>query len=148
MQFCLRIKKILNPEKDYREEKFLIFSSFFQIKHFMESEKIFIDLNYKICPKGYSQLMSILSYNPKNNLFMPCFFIPMSFKTFISYDYAFKSILELIDDNELIYDNKNKNFVLQADIDSNLIKAFKENFQKTEAYGSYYNYLKKNREKR
>ena len=143
MQFCLRMEKNLNPEKDFREEKFLIFSSIIQIKNFMESEKIFIDLNYNICPKGYSQLMSILSYNPKNNLFMPCFFIPMSFKTFISYDYAFKSILELIDDNELIYDNKNKNFVLQADIDSNLIKAFKENFQKTEAYGSYFNYLKK-----
>ena len=143
MIFCQRLKKIINPSKDYREEKFYIFSSIYQIKHFIESDKIFIDLNYKICPKNFLQLMTILSYNNKTGKFMPCFFIPMSHSTFILYDYVFKTILELIDDYELSYDNKNKNILLQTDIESNLIKAYKNNFENTKAFGNYFNYVKK-----
>ena len=143
MHFCQRLKKILNPAKDYREEKFYIFSSLYQIKHFIESDKIFIDLNYKVCPKSFMQLMTILAYNNKNDKIMPCFFIPMSHSTFILYDYVFKTILELIDDYELNYDNTNKNILLQAEIESNLVKAFKNNFEKTINFGCYFSYVKK-----
>ena len=143
MIFCQRLKKIINPKKDYREEKFYIFSSLYQIQHFIESDKIFIDLNYKICPKTFLQLMTVLAYNDKNKKFLPCFFIPMSHSSFILYDYVFKTILDLIDDYELNNDNKNKNILLQTDIESNLIKAFKINFGNTKAFGNYFNYIKK-----
>ena len=143
MNFCQRLKKILNPKRDYREEKFYIFCSLYQIKHFIGSDKIFIDLNFKVCPKSFLQLMTIFGYNSTNKKFMPCFFIPMSHSTFILYDYVFKTILDLIDDYDLNFDDKNKNIILQTDIESNLINAFKNNFGNTKCFGAYFNYVKK-----
>lgn len=55
--------KIINPEKGYREERYLIFTCVPQIKHFVGATEIYIDCNYKVIPQGYHQILSILAYN-------------------------------------------------------------------------------------
>ena len=63
MPFCFAIKKIINPNKNNRQEKFIIFTSLYQIQNFIQSNDIYIDINYKICPNGYYQILNIISYN-------------------------------------------------------------------------------------
>ena len=87
--FCFEINKFINPKYNNREEKYIIYSSKYQLKHFCESNEIYIDNNYKICPKGYYQVMTILSYSPNTKRHLPVFFVPMSHKSKMSYKYVF-----------------------------------------------------------
>ena len=70
LPFCYNMNKIINPDKQYREERYLIFTCVPLIKHSAGALEIYIDFNYKVVPKGYYQILSILSYNneQKNNL--------------------------------------------------------------------------------
>lgn len=84
------MKKIINPDKQYKEERYLIFTCVPQIKHFAGASEIYIDCNYKVVPKGYYQILSILSYNDELKTILPNFVIPMSHKSKNLYSYILK----------------------------------------------------------
>ena len=95
LPFCYNMNKIINPDKRYREERYLIFTCVPQIKHFAVSTEIYIDCNYKVVPKGYHQILSILSYNDTLKMILPNFVIPMLNQKI----YIFKSVLSMLYNN-------------------------------------------------
>ena len=112
LPFCYNLNKVLNPLKENREERYAIFTSLPQIKHFVASSEIYIDCNYKICPKGYYQIMTILSYNHELKNLIPAFIIPMSHKSKNIYSYIFNTILSILFDNKLQFNEKGEKFIV------------------------------------
>ena len=138
--FCFEINKFINPKYNNREEKYIIYSSKYQLKHFCESNEIYIDNNYKICPKGYYQVMTILSYSPITKRHLPVFFIPMSHKSKMSYKYVFKSIKNIIKDNGLIFDENGK--IIICEFDYSLRIELKKSFNKAKIKGCFFHFIK------
>ena len=138
--FCFEINKFINPKYNNREEKYIIYSSKYQLKHFCESNEIYIDNNYKICPKGYYQVMTILSYSPNTKRHLPVFFIPMSHKSKMSYKYVFKSIKNIIKDNGLIFDENGK--IIICEFDYSLRIELKKSFNKAKIKGCFFHFIK------
>ena len=139
--FCFGVNKLINNKYNYRKEQYVIFTSNIQMKHFIESSEIYIDINYKVCPKGYQQILTFISHNIKNNTCMPAFINPMTNKSKMAYNYIFRSILSIINDNKYNYDVKNK--IIICDFEYNLRKAIKENFQDCKIKGAYFHFVKK-----
>ena len=139
--FCFGMEKLINPKINNREEKYIIFTSKYQLKHFTESSIIYIDNNYKICPKGYYQLLTIISYSPEAQRHLPVFFIPMSHKSKICYKYVMKSILNIIKDNNLSFEDNNK--IIICEFDYSLRILLKQTFPKSKLKGCYFHFIKK-----
>lgn len=140
MAFCYLVNKMINPDKKKREERYVIFTCMSQLKHFIGSKEIYIDINYKTVPKGYQQLLTILSYNAEIKQSIPIFIIPMSFKSKLSYISIFESIFSILDDNDLTMDIKN--LIFMCDCQKCLYDAIKEMFPDAVIHGNYYFYLK------
>ena len=139
--FCHTISKILNQEKNYREEKFIIFTSFPQLSNFVESNEIYIDNNYKAIPRGYKFIMSIMSFNSKTNKYIPVFIIPISHKSKVVYSYVFKAIIQIINDNKLSFDFNNKKIF--CEFDYSMREALKELYPNSKLSSTYFHYIKK-----
>lgn len=140
MNFCYLVNKVVNPDKKKREERYIIFTSLSQLNHFIKSKEIYIDINYKIVPKGYQQILVILSYDPDIKQSLPIFIIPMSYKSKLSYASIFESIKSILDDNDLKMNNKNLKFI--CDCQKSLYDAINEIFPDSKIIGNYYFYLK------
>ena len=60
--FCIIKSQFINFNTK-KTEKFVIFSSGFQLNMFSEICEIFIDGTFKICPKNWYQLVNVFEYN-------------------------------------------------------------------------------------
>lgn len=138
--FCFMINKIINPEKNNREETFIIYTSICQLKHFIKSKEIYFDINYKIIPKNYLQLLTIFSYDPESKKTLPIFNIPMTCNSKLAYKTIFDSIDSILEDNNLIFDDKN--LIFMCDFEHSLYKAIKEKYPYSKFKGCYFHYLK------
>ena len=141
LPFCFELKKIINVNKNNRQEKFIIFTSVYQIKYFVKSTEIFFDINYKICPKGYHQILNIISYNNQTKKFLPAFTIPMTFKSKLSYINIFRALLKLIKNNN--FEFKKDKIVFICEFERDLKESIKEIFPNSIIKGNYFQYLKK-----
>jgi len=107
LPFFYNINKVLNPEKENREERYIFSTSLPQILHFSGSNELYIDCKYKIAPKGYYQILTIISFNPELKLLVPSFIIPMSHKSKNIYSYIFNnSIKHIIMENLATLNNQ------------------------------------------
>ena len=76
---CYEYNQIFNPKKN-THEKFIIFSSAFQLQSLKKCSQIHIDATYKSCPKTFYQLLNIAGYIPEIKSLIPLFMIPISSK--------------------------------------------------------------------
>ena len=141
MPFCFAIKKIINPNKNNRQEKFIIFTSLYQVKYFVNSTEIYTDINYKICPNGYYQILNIISYNKDIKKYLPVFTIPMTFKSKLAYINIFRTIIKIIKNNRLSFEQNNIIFICEFERD--IRDAIKEVFPNNVIKGNYFHYIKK-----
>ena len=141
LPFCYEVKKILNPEKNFREERFIVYTSLYQMKHFINSKDIYIDINYKSAPKGYHQIISFISYCHELKTYLPVFIVPMTHKSRISYYNIFKSIKSIIKQNKLTITNSNNlNFI--CDFEKSLREVIKKVFPNSTIYGNFFHFYK------
>jgi len=141
LPFCYNLNKVLNPLKENREERYAIFTSLPQIKHFVASNEIYIDCNYKICPKGYYQIMTILSYNHELKNIIPAFIIPMSHHSKNIYSYIFNTILSILFDHKLNFNEKGVK--VYCEFEYHMRRELKKIFPKIHLRNTYYNYIKR-----
>jgi len=139
--FCYNMNKIINPDKQYREERYLIFTCVPLIRHFAGANEIYIDCNYKVVPKGYYQILTILSYNYETKTILPNFIIPMSHKSKNIYYYIFKSVWAMLYDNDLPFTDKN--LKIYCEFEYSMRKAVRSIFPNAEIKGTYYYYIKR-----
>ena len=79
--FCFRYNNILSPDKNNFLEKYIIFTSKFQIKIIKKCTQLFVDGTFKIAPSGYYQVLNIGGFLPEINSIIPFFLIPTSGKS-------------------------------------------------------------------
>ena len=72
---------LINLEKNNVLEKYIIFTSSFQIKFLPKCTQIFIDGTFKCCQKEYYQIVNISGFLPDINGLMPIFMIPLTGKS-------------------------------------------------------------------
>lgn len=141
--FCFNVNKIVNINKNFREEKYVIFTSQPQIEIFSKSKEFIFDCDYKICPNGYSQVLSILVHHHSNyEEIFPVFIIPMSHKSEIIYTNIFNTILSLVNSNNYGFINNNKK-KLFCEYEGSMRVAIRNVFKNIKIFGTYHHYIKK-----
>ena len=72
---CYKTVNFINPTKNYTNDKYIIFTSYFQIKLLKKVKQIFVDGTLWICPKRYYQVLNIGGYLENINRIVPIFLI-------------------------------------------------------------------------
>ena len=60
--FCISNTKFINPKKTNRQEQYIIFTTFFQLKFLEKTKTLFMDGTFKCTPTNYYQLFNIIAY--------------------------------------------------------------------------------------
>ena len=81
LPLCYKIVNTINPEKKNRLEKYIIFTSSFQINLLSKCTQVFVDGTFKSCPRGYYQILNVAAYYEEINGIIPIFMIPISGKS-------------------------------------------------------------------
>ena len=77
---CYKYTNIINIKKNNKTEKYIIFSSKFQMNLLKKESQIFIDGTFKISPIGYYQIINIAGFIPNINKIVPIFLYPQQGK--------------------------------------------------------------------
>ena len=136
--FCLAKTEYINPQTN-KVEKYLIYSTDFQLKLFVASKHIYIDGTFKSVPSSFYQLLTIHSFNKLTQKIIPVVFILMNAKTGNLYHNVFLKLKEIL----LLSDYKFNFTHLQSDFESAIINEFKKVFNlEIIVNGCYFHYIK------
>ena len=83
-------------KKNNKLEKYVIFSSDFQLNLFSEINEIFIDATFKIFPPNWYQLLNFFGYIEKKIFYIPMGHILMNSKTENLYETVFYVLIKQI----------------------------------------------------
>ena len=91
LPFCYKYINQINIEKN-KLEKYIIYTSTFQLNLLTKCTQIHIDGTFKSCPKGFYQILTIAACYPDINGLVPIFMIPVTNKSQNIYDSIFEDI--------------------------------------------------------
>ena len=121
-------------------ERYIIFSSQFQLNLYKEVDEIFIDGTFKIVPKNWYQLLNIFGFIKSKNFYTPLSYILLSSKNQELYDEVFTQLIKFIK----IHSNFN-NFTdikVMRDFELGLRKSIKKNFVGCLLQGCFFHFSK------
>ena len=104
IHFCFKSVEMINPEKNYKLDKYIIFTSNFQLNLIPKFKQLLIDGTFKSCPRGFYQIINIAGYYDDIGTIIQIFMIPTSGKSFYLYNKIFKDFKENIIDNGISLD--------------------------------------------
>lgn len=88
LPFCYTYQKFINKKKNkYVEERFILFTTLFQLKELRNVEHIYMDGTFKYCPKNFYQIYNIIGIEKDNGNKIPLMYILMSSKSYQLYIY-------------------------------------------------------------
>lgn len=90
--FCYLNESYINPLKNNRTEKIVLFTSEVQIKKLEFANQIFMDSTFRSCPKDYYQVFNILADFRAGKIIFRFFHILMSNKSSYAYHTIFYHI--------------------------------------------------------
>ena len=93
--FCSSKIKFYDEDKN-KYEKILVFTTNFQLNILKEINMIFIDSTFKFSPCNFYQILNIVGYSDKKDLFIPIFSALLTSKTEKIYNYALLEFRKLI----------------------------------------------------
>ena len=137
--FCFSNNVILNIESQ-RQEKYILFTSLFQLKKIKDCEQIFMDGTFYSCPKKYYQLYNIIGKEKKTGIIIPISFILMTHKSYSLYYHAFNNIKTLLLKNNIEYKEKELKFMM--DFEKSSRKAIKSIFPDRLLLGCFFHFTK------
>ena len=140
LPICYKYSNVINLDKNYRLEKYIIFTSSFQIKLLKKCTQIYLDGTFKSCPKGYYQILNFSGFLPDINALVPIFMIPLTGKSLFMYNEILNEVKKIIEDTGINIENIPKRFML--DFEVSLQKAVKNNFPESIVDGCYFHYTK------
>lgn len=140
LPFCLCRKSFINFKKNNKADNFVIYSSFFQMKLFANSNEYYIDATFMKSPRKYYQTLNIICYcdNIKSNI--PVMHIPMTSKNIETYDNVFSEILFICNQLKLTLNFNNK--TIMCDFEKSLRESLKKNFKGIKIKGCFFHYVK------
>ena len=138
--FCLSKSEFINLRYKNRLEKYVIFTSLYQLKMFGECDEYYADGTFKYAPKGWYQLFNIWGYKKSNNIYLPLANIIMSNKSYEIYDKVIKEFLSYFENYKIDIDFKNKG--IMTDYEHSLRTAIKNNLPDIKIRSCYFHYSK------
>ena len=138
--FCLSKSEFINLRYKNRLEKYVIFTSLYQLKMFGECDEYYADGTFKSAPKGWYQLFNIWGYKKSNNIYLPLANIIMSNKSYEIYDKVIKEFLSYFENYKIDIDFKNKG--IMTDYEHSLRTAIKNNLPDIKIRSCYFHYSK------
>ena len=94
--FCIAKEVFINFNKNNRLEKYIMFSSPFQLNLYTEIDELFIDGTFKVAPKSWYQLLNIYGYIKNKNIYLPLTYGLLSSKSEELYTEYFTLLLKNI----------------------------------------------------
>ena len=140
INMCYKYAKLINPRKNNSLEKYIIFSSKFQMNLLKKSKQIHIDGTFKSCPKTFYQILNITAFCEDINGNIPIFMIPMSGKNEFIYNKVLSDVKEILSENNISLNEIPKN--IMCDFEASLIKSVKNNFPNSKIDGCYFHFVK------
>ena len=140
LNFCWKNVELINPTIKYKTEKYIIFTSIFQINLITKCNQIFIDGTFKSAPKKFYQILNICGYYKDIKGIIPIFMVLLTGKSEYLYDAIFIDIKKIMKDNGINVENIPKKFML--DFEKGLMNAVKKNFDDVKIDGCYFHFLK------
>ena len=137
--FCYEYSKFLNPNNN-REEKFIIYTTIFQLNKLAVSDLIFIDATFRTSPKHFYQMLNIVCKDRESNTNIPVVHIPMSHKTSFLYEKVFDSINKISKDLGIEI-NLNKKTCI-TDFELSLRKILREKYEGIKLRGCFFTTLR------
>ena len=138
--FRLAKGKFVNLRYKNRAEKYIIFTSLYQLKLSGNSDDFFIDGTFKSSPKSYYQLLNIFGYIIKRDFYLPIANIVLSNKSYELYEKVFKVFLHFYEMYNIDINFSEKS--IMCDYEKSLRAAIKNNFDKIKLRGSYFHFAK------
>ena len=141
LPFCFTYQKHIKKIKQKLiEEKFIVFTTDFQLKKMKNIDHLYMDGTFKYCPKNFYQIFNILGIDNNTSKKIPLFYILMNTKSYTLYYHVFSYIKNLISSKEIKIKFEDINFT--CDFEKSLRKALIEIFPKSNIYGCYFHYVK------
>ena len=137
--FCHRYVNYINYKKN-KVEKYIIFTSVFQLNLLTKAEQIFIDSTFKSSPKNFYQILNIAGYYKELNSIIPLVFIPMSSKSEIIYNKIFTDLIDIMENFNIKRNNICK--LIMSDFECALRKSMKKFFPYSKLNGCYFHFVK------
>ena len=141
LPFCFTDQKIINIYKNkVREERFVIFTTLFQLKKFKEINQVFLDGTYKYCPKNFYQLYNIIGKESDSDNKIPLLYVLMSHKSYTIYYHIFKYIVNTLNVLDINVNFDKISFML--DFEKSARNALINIFPKSDIKGCFFHFLK------
>ena len=141
LPFCFTDQKIINIYKNkVREERFIIFTTLFQLKKFKEINQVFLDGTYKYCPKNFYQLYNIIGKETDSDNKIPLLYVLMSHKSYTIYYHIFKYIVNTLNVLDINVNFDKISFML--DFEKSARNALINIFPKSDIKGCFFHFLK------
>ena len=140
LPFCYKFVNLINPTKKNSVDKYIIFTSKFQINLITKCTQIFLDGTFKISPIGYFQILNISGYLKEINGLIPLFKIPTTGKTQYLYENILTNIKKILLDNNIKIENITKQFLM--DFEPSLQNAVRKIFVNVKINGCFFHYVK------
>ena len=110
LPICYKYANIINPEKKFCLEKYIIFTSKFQLNIMTKCTQLHIDGTFKSCPCGYYQILIIEGYFEDNDCLIPIFIKPTTSKSEYVYNLIFEEVIKILNDNKIKLKNIEKTY--------------------------------------
>lgn len=143
LPFYYKFAYFINPEKKNCLEKYIIFSSKFQINMITKCTQLYIDgtfNTFKISQIGYYQVIIIGGFLPEIGGILPIFFIPTTGKSKYLYESIFNNVKKILEDNNINYKNITNQYMI--DLEPSLQNSLKKVFDSIKISGCYFHYVK------
>ena len=105
-----------------------------------ECEELFIDGTFKMAPKNFYQILNIWGFLISKQLYLPLVHILMTSKNQICYKHVFLKLKQLLVDNNLDTDFKEK--IIVTDYEKSLRSAIEEILNPKELRGCFFHFSK------
>lgn len=138
--FCFAYNKYINPNYHNREEKFIIYTTIFQLKKLAESDLIYIDATFRASPRNYYQLLNIISNDKQSGINIPVIHIPMSHKSEFLYLKIFETIEKICQDYNIEIKMNKKACI--TDFEKGLRKVLRNLLGGINLRGCYFHFVK------
>ena len=140
LPFCPMKLNFINYNQNNRQESFIIFGTVWQLKLFFKVTYIFVDATFKTSPRGFYQTLNIMGFVEEIQMPIPLLIIPMTHKSFESYNNIFIIIKNLLENlNMKINFDK---YIFITDYEKALRNGIIRNFPKSRFEGCYFHYVK------
>lgn len=99
LPICYKLCNIINIQKNLKLDKYIIFTSKFQMNILKKGTQVFIDGTFKIYPVGYYQVINWWFFARYINNIVPIFMLPTTGKNEFLYKNIFRDIKLILEDN-------------------------------------------------